>query len=186
MLPRPSFRKIGKSIKSIGAYSAIIFGINQAPAFAAADDATSAAIANVLRVQYSLKNVDETIEGGSDVNLVLSQIQSLMKNYKLRDNLQIALNAVPDNKKAEAREHSRTVIEDLSLVSEYYTEDIDNMSGRKVIPRQVLSLAQSATKATEAEMDEFFKLIPGEVFQPLKAQVADEFKPIATATTATD
>ena len=39
----------------------------------------------------------------------------------MKDNLNQALSAVPDGKKNDARGHARTAIEDLSLVTEYYT-----------------------------------------------------------------
>ena len=39
----------------------------------------------------------------------------------MKDNLNQALTVVPDSKKQEARGHARTAIEDMSLVTEYYT-----------------------------------------------------------------
>ena len=44
-----------------------------------------------------------------------------MRNYKMKDNLNQALTAVPGGKQEEARGHARTAIEDMSLVTEYYT-----------------------------------------------------------------
>ena len=47
-------------------------------AFAAVDEPTTSAISNVLRISYSLKNVDESIEAGSDVRTVVTQIKALV------------------------------------------------------------------------------------------------------------
>ena len=48
-------------------------------AFAAVDEPTTNAISNVLRISYSLKNVDESIDGGSDVRTVVTQIKALVR-----------------------------------------------------------------------------------------------------------
>ena len=152
----------------------LVTTIGATPTYAL-DDATTSAISNVLRVSYSLKNVDETIEGGSDVKLVVSQISALQRNYKLKDNLNLALSAVPDGKRDTARGFARTAVEDLSLVTEYYTDDVNDMTGKKTPPKEVLSLAQSATKATRGELESFFQLLPGEVISPLRSSVGEEF-----------
>ena len=47
-------------------------------AFAAVDEPTTNAISNVLRVSYSLKNVDESIQKGCDVKSAVTQIKSLV------------------------------------------------------------------------------------------------------------
>ena len=49
------------------------------------------------------------------------------------------------------------------------------MSGTKRIPREVLMLAQSATTAANKELQEYFKLIPSDVINPIRSQVAEEF-----------
>jgi len=141
----------------------------------AVDESTSSALANVLRVSYSLKNVDETIEKGNDVQLVVQQINSLVKNYKLKENLNAGLAAVSDAKREEARGHARAAIEDLSLVSEYYEDDINDMTGKKTPPKEVLQLAYQATKATRSEIDAYLSLVPSDVATPLKTQVSEEF-----------
>ena len=42
----------------------------------------------------------------------------------MKDNLDKALAAVPDGKKQDARDHARTAVEDMSLVTEYYTGNV--------------------------------------------------------------
>ena len=149
--------------------------LTSATAAHAVDDSTSDALANVLRVSYSLKNVDETIEKGNDVKLVVQQISSLVKNYKLKDNLNLGLAAVSDAKREEARGHARAAVEDLSLVSEYYEDDINDMTGKKTPPKEVLTLAIQATKATRSEIDAYLSLVPSDVAGQLQAQVKEEF-----------
>ena len=56
-----------------------------------------------------------------------------------------------------------------------HTDDIDDMSGRKTPPKEVLQLAQSATVATRAELESFFQTIPTDVYSPLKSQIVEEF-----------
>lgn len=152
----------------------LVTTIGATPSYAL-DEATTSAISNVLRVSYSLKNVDETIESGSDAKLVVSQIAALQRNYKLKDNLNQALSAVPDAKRDTARGFARTAIEDLSLVTEYYTDDVNDMTGKKTPPKEVLVLAQSATKATRGELESFFQLIPVDVISSLRSSVGEEF-----------
>lgn len=148
------FSKIRRTIASIGLGSSF-FAFNSQPSLAINTDASTTAAGNVLRVSYSLKLIDKSIENVGDVKLVVNQIGKLMQNYKLKDNLQLSLDLVLDNKKRdEARGHGQAAFEDLSLVSEYYSDEIDDMSGKKKIPREVLKFAAGASVAAQKELEE--------------------------------
>jgi hypothetical protein len=65
-----------------------------------------------------------------------------MTNYKLKDNLSSSLTLLEKGKRNEAKTAGRTIIEDLSLVSEYFEDEIDDMSGRKRPPAGAFTFAQ--------------------------------------------
>ena len=147
------FPKIRRAIASIGLGTSI-FAFGSQPSLAINTDASTSAAANVMRVSYSLKLIDKSIITVGDVRLVVTQIDKLMSNYKLKDNLQLSLDLVGDNKKRdEARSHGLAAFEDLSLVKEYYSDEIDNMSGKKKIPREVLKFAAGASVAAQKELE---------------------------------
>jgi hypothetical protein len=161
-----------KTIAATGLTSSLVFGIVN-PSLAESPDN---AIANVARVTYSLKYVDDSINQSGDAESVVSQIRLLMKNYKLKDNLRDSLSVVPSNKKDDAKTHAQNVIEDLSQIFEYFSDDIDNMSGKKTPPKEVLGFAQQAVKAAQGELNELIKLYPSEFAGPILSKVESEFK----------
>eukprot|EP01036_Dinobryon_divergens_P027871 gene27871-36720_t len=103
----------------------------------------TAAIENIVRVYKSLQYIEEDIENKGDPKSVISQIKVLLKNYQLKDNVIISLEIEIRN---EAKFHGTSAVEDLSQVFEYFSDEIDNMSGNKFPPRQILSFALDATK----------------------------------------
>ena len=118
------FSKIRRTIASIGLGSSF-FAFGSQPSLAINTDASTTAAANVMRVSYSLKLIDKQIETVGDVRQVVSQIDKLMQNYKLKDNLQLSLDLVGDNRKRdEAKSHGQAAFEDLSLVKEYYSDEV--------------------------------------------------------------
>ena len=145
--------KIRRTIASIGLGSSF-FAFSSQPSLAINTDASTAAAGNVLRVSYSLKLIDKSIETVGDVKLVVSQIDKLMTNYKLKDNLQLSLDLVDNKKRDDARARGQAAFEDLSLVSEYYSDEVDDMSGKKKIPREVLKFAAGASVAAQKELEE--------------------------------
>ena len=150
---RQQLSKIQRTIASIGMGSAF-FAFSSQPSLAINTDASTSAAGNVLRVAYSLKLIDKSITDVGDVKLVVNQIGKLMQNYKLKDNLQLSLDLVDNKKRDEARGHGQAAFEDLSLVSEYFSDEIDDMSGKKKIPREVLQFAAGASVAAQKELEE--------------------------------
>ena len=154
---RQHLSKIKRTIASIGMGSAF-FAFSGQPSLAINTDASTSAAGNVLRVAYSLKLIDKSITDVGDVKLVVNQIGKLMQNYKLKDNLQLSLDLVDNKKRDEARGHGQAAFEDLSLVSEYFSDEIDDMSGKKKIPREVLQFAAGASVAAQKELEEVRKI----------------------------
>ena len=58
--------------------ASVLIDTTASTACAAVDEPTTNAISNVLRVSYSLKNVDESIQKGCDVKSAVTQIKSLV------------------------------------------------------------------------------------------------------------
>lgn len=106
-------------------------------------------IENIIRVYKSLKYIQEDIESKGDSKSVIAQIKVLLKNYNLKENIINSLEVVSKDKaiRNEAKFHGTSAVEDLSQVYEYFSDEIDNMSGNKFPPRQILSFALDATKA---------------------------------------
>lgn len=158
------FTKIRRSIATIGLGSSF-FAFSSQPSLAINTDASTSAAANVMRVSYSLKLIDKQITTVGDVRQVVTQIEKLMQNYKLKDNLQLSLDLVKEDKKRdEARSHGIAAFEDLSLVKEYYSDEVDDMSGKKIIPREVLKFAAGASVAAQRELEQvrsefFFEVV---------------------------
>jgi hypothetical protein len=164
---------VPKAIIASGLASSLAFS-NYFPA--KAESAVDNAIAQVVRVSYSLKYVDDTIEQSGDAGSVVTQIRQLLKNYKLKENLSDSLSVIPSKKRDEAKLHAQAAVEDLSQIFEYFSDDVDNMSGRKIVPRAVLGFAQQAVKASKDELSQLIKLYPAEVAGPIITKVDAEFK----------
>ena len=62
-------------------------------------------------------------------------------------NTYITLSTTFQDIRNEAKFHGTSAVEDLSQVFEYFSDEIDNMSGNKFPPRQILSFSLEATKA---------------------------------------
>ena len=147
------------------------------PVFAVeADPAQLRAVEQVLRVKSSLKYVDETINTEGNTRAVVTQINLLLSNYKLKDNVRLSLPLVVDSaRREEARLHGVAAVEDLQVVSEYFDDDINDTTGQKTPPVAVLKLALQATEAADKELKEFFALFPSEVISASKSKVEAEF-----------
>ena len=147
------------------------------PVFAVeADPDQLRAVEQVLRVKSSLKYVDETINKEGNTRAVVTQINLLLSNYKLKDNVRLSLPRVVDRaRREEARLHGVAAVDDLQVVSEYFDDDINDTTGQKTPPVAVLKLALQATEAADKELKEFFALFPSEVISASKSKVEAEF-----------
>lgn len=141
---------------------------------------TSPALEQVARVKYSLAGVIENINTGSDSSKIVAQVKSLVNNYKLKNNLAAALEGVPANNRAEAKDHSARALEDLVQIYEYFADDIDNMSGTTRPPREVLQFASKAVEAADAELDALFRLFPQPDISEITTKIQQEFVPAAS------
>ena len=134
-----------------------------------------APLESIARVRYSLDAVQESIASSSDAGLVVTQIKTLLSNYRLKANCAAALEIVPQERKEEARKHADTAVEDLVQIYEYFPDDIDNQSGTKRPPREVLQFADRAVAAAKVELNELFRLVPSDISQEVLKNIAAEF-----------
>ena len=65
-----------------------------------------------------------------------------MRNYHLKDNIASSISLVKKEKRNEARAVGNTIIEDLSLVSEYFEDEVDDMTGKKKAPPGAFKFAE--------------------------------------------
>lgn len=131
------------------------------------------AVEVVTRVTNSLKYIEEDIANKGDVQDVLSQIKFLVKNYKLKDNVALALETVVTNK-ADAKLHAQNAVEDLAQVFEYFSDEVDNMSGKKFPPKDILIFADQATRAAEKELKLLLQSIPSDIIDDVNKKIAEE------------
>jgi hypothetical protein len=162
--------------KSWLAVAALTLSGPVAPALAEVDASSVRALEQVMRVQGSLKYVDETVNVEGNPRAVVQQINLLLSNYKLKDNVRLSLPLIADSgRREEARTHGVAAVEDLQLVSEYFDDDINETTGVKTPPAQVLKLALQATEAAGKELREFVSLLPQSVVADAKTKIDQEF-----------
>ena len=118
------------------------------PSISHAVDETAAkkALQNVMRVQYSMQYVSDQIASSSDFEAIAKDIGTLMNNYHLRENIANSVTLVSKEKRNEARAAGNTIIEDLSLVSEYFEDDVDDMTGKKRVPPGAYKFAEQVLR----------------------------------------
>jgi hypothetical protein len=164
------------SVASCGVIGSLLLG--PVPSLALdADPAQVRAIEQIMRVQGSLRYVEDDINTKGDPSSVVSQINLLVRNYQLKDNVRISLGLIADSaKREEARTHGVAAIDDLQIVSEYYDDDINNTTGQKTPPQAVLKLAVQATEAANKEFKLLFAQFPEDVISVSKSKVDAEFK----------
>lgn len=133
------------------------------------DQASKSALINVYNVFLNLKYVENDIENGKSTPTIVKEVRTLLTNYRLKDSLQKSVSL--SNNKKEAEVIGRTIIENLNLIFEYFEDDIDNMSGIKTPPKEVLLFAKSSLSATTTEFNKLFTLYPSNVIEKLKENV---------------
>ena len=139
------------------------------------DDSMIRSMENISRVKYSLKSINNDIEKGSDTKAIIFQVKSLLNNYRLKDSFQTTL-ALSGSKRDDAKLHAKNAYEDLSSIFEYMTDSIDDVSGNKIPPRELLSFALQAISATSKEIDFFFQDLPHDIVNKVDADISNEFQ----------
>jgi hypothetical protein len=80
------------------------------------------------------------------------------------------------SKVQEARSHGRTAYEYLTTIYEYFEDDIDDMTGKKSPPKEVLLLSQEGTEAASKELKTFLSYVqPPDLSSAVSSQVKQEF-----------
>jgi len=142
-----------------------------------ADPAGVNALEQIMRVQRSLAYIDDTINNEGNPTAVVSQINLLLKNYKMKENVMNSLTLIADGaRREEARTHGVAAIDDLQVVTEYFDDDINDTTGQKTPPRAVLQLAVQATAAANKELSELYRSFPSDIVSTSTNKVALEFQ----------
>jgi hypothetical protein len=142
-----------------------------------ADHAGINALEQIMRVQRSLAYIDDTINNEGNPTAVVSQINLLLKNYKMKENVMNSLTLIADGaRREEARTHGVAAIDDLQVVTEYFDDDINDTTGQKTPPRAVLQLAVQATAAANKELSDLYRLFPSDIVTTSTNKVALEFQ----------
>lgn len=132
-------------------------------------------IENIERVMFSLKYMQDDIENKGDPDAVVTQTKFLIRNYRLKDNLQYALTFLSDERREEADKHAKNAVEDLSTIFEYFPEEVDDLTGRRSAPRELLSFGLEAIGAAKKELGAFLAAFPEDIVREVDDQVRREF-----------
>lgn len=165
---------VGKNILAKSAVIALpLLGLMQ-PSFASSSSQTIKAVETIVRVSSSLDFISQDIAQKGDAVAIVSQIKFLLNTYKLKESVQSSIDVVPPNLREEARNHGRSAIEDLMLVFEYYNDEIDNFSGKRSPPKEILMFADEAVRAAKKELQSLIACYPSEVQQDVKMRLKEE------------
>lgn len=127
------------------------------------------ALRKIQSVKDSIKYVQDDIATSGDPDVIVKELKALLSNYKLKDNVILASQLI-NNK--DIREKVSTLgkeaYEDLVIVLEYFPDDLDNLSGRKKAPREVLSFAQEASTSSSKKLQQMLDLFPSDIVKSIK------------------
>eukprot|EP01035_Chromulina_nebulosa_P018908 gene18908-24711_t len=90
------------------------------------------------------------------------------------DNI-VSIYSPTSSKYNEAEKFGKEAFEDLAQVSEYFPDVYDDVSGSKVIPREVLEFALDATNAASSKLSKMIELFPTEVLTKVAEDLNNEF-----------
>lgn len=137
--------------------------------------ASLSAVDNIERVNYSLKYILDDIESGSNPKQIISQVKTLMRNYKLRENIQLAVPLITDsNSQRLGKQLGTEAYEYLSQIFEYFTDE-NSFESSSINPREVLVFAQQGIQAAKQDLDKFVDLLPPDVKSSMVARISKEF-----------
>lgn len=133
---------------------------------------------NLLRVEYSLHYIEQDIEKIANMPKIINSIKSLQQNYKLQDNIAKTVDLISSSNeqaKIEARIHGKFAVEDLTLIYEYFSDQVDDITGLPKTTPETLKFAYQATKAAENELSLLISAIPREFKEEIVKEIQNEF-----------
>ena len=135
------------------------------------NSASISALENILRVSGSLKYILSDIDNGSDYKSIFSQVKLLLVNYKLRDNIQVAVATLPSQSRSQGQQFGNDAYEYLIQISEYFKDGYDIAA----TPRDILTFAQSGVQAAEKQLNSLVDLFPSDTKSQLRQKINEEF-----------
>ena len=92
------------------------------------------------------------------------------------DNILASLPLVNKELRREAGAAGKAAIEDLALISEYFTDDVDDFTGKKTPPPGLLKFSLDATTAASKELEAFVSFFPDDVRKAAAETLSQEFQ----------
>lgn len=127
----------------------------------------------------------EDIANKGDAASIVSQVKFLVKNYQLSSNVQTSVGIIRDRKaREEATTHGKAAVEFLAQIYEYFSDQVDDFTGKKFPPKEVLQFAQGAVQAAQKELDALLSSYPPEWTQLVNTQLAEEQQSSAVSVAA--
>lgn len=144
--------------------SILAFGLSSlSPMPTLADTDTSNALTaynKIQQVESSIKYIQQDIENGGDATAIIKEVKILLNNFKLRENVATSLPLVPSNNRDKASALGKEAYEDLVQITEYYPDNVDDLSGSRTPPQEVLTFAQMATGSADQKLKAMLQLFP--------------------------
>ena len=126
--------------------------------------AAPTSVDNIRAILDALGYIESDIATKGDAEAVLVQIKFLVKNSKIRENILSSLSFLPPNMQNTARVHGLSALEDLAQVYEYYSDEFDDITGRK-IPHPANQMLQFENNAVLSAKKEFAQFLSS--FEPM-------------------
>ena len=162
-------------IATIGTFSPLMLNPGVVMADYQVSEKLISSVENIARVKASLKYVNDDIEKGIDASQVVRQVKLLLNNYKLKENVYASLELVPSNKKDDARGHGRAAIEDLTAVFEYFSDELDDLTGERKVPREYFDFTMRSLNAADRELGDLLLSFPRDIVDTISLKISQEY-----------
>eukprot|EP00638_Chattonella_subsalsa_P005461 CAMPEP_0117763094 /NCGR_PEP_ID=MMETSP0947-20121206/18396_1 /TAXON_ID=44440 /ORGANISM="Chattonella subsalsa, Strain CCMP2191" /LENGTH=216 /DNA_ID=CAMNT_0005584661 /DNA_START=192 /DNA_END=842 /DNA_ORIENTATION=+ len=134
---------------------------------------------SIARVQYTTEQIEEAINQGEYDNLG-KQLNMVLVNYRVADSVkQASLHVSPGDNETKVKNFGRDGIEYINQILEYFPDDFDPVTMKKLPPSQQFTPAklQFTVKALQASRQKFngiFEVMPQEVVANVKRIIDEE------------
>ncbi|TFJ80743.1 hypothetical protein NSK_007920 [Nannochloropsis salina CCMP1776] len=142
-------------------------------ALAQAASPVEEALTRVLIVRDSTEQLEEELTSGDTYPDVKALVNSLIRNYKLKSSMESALALLPSGSTEEGRKFAKSAYENLTIILEYFPEDVAGPIANKTLKPDQLSFTIKALQATRKELDSLLGLFPTELRGRLAENVAN-------------
>lgn len=129
------------------------------PALAQDSSPAEEALTRVIIVKDSTEQLEDELTNGNSYPDVKALINSLLRNYQLKNSMDTSLallpSSLPSATKEDAKKHAKNALENLIIILEYFPQDQAGPLENKTLKPEQLEFTIKALKATRKELAEF-------------------------------